>query len=102
VGWERQGEIAQLTLVCVVTGGLAGVVESEATEHGQEAGLGAPAVVDGVDPGAAEIANGFVSFIGHEDGNEFSGAVEAGEFDGVLFVGLDVVAGLGRDQRGGR
>jgi hypothetical protein len=39
-----------------------------------------------------------VGLIEHEDGDEFSGAMEAGEFDGVLLVGFDVVAGSGWNQ----
>jgi hypothetical protein len=39
---------------------------------------------DGIDSGAAEIANGFSGLIGHEDRDEFSGAMKAGELDGVL------------------
>lgn len=82
----------------VVPGGLAGVVEAEAAQQGEEAGFGAAAVVDGIDPCAAEVADRLVGFIRHEDRNQFTGAVQAGEFDGVLLVGFDMVAGLGGDQ----
>lgn len=50
---------------------------------------------------AAEVADGLVGLVGNEDRDEFSGAQQAGEFDGVLFVGFDMIARLGRDQRGG-
>ena len=100
VGGKGQGEIAEVALVGIGPGGLAGVVEAEATQEGEEAGLGAAAVVGGIDPSAAEVADGLVGLIGDEDGDEFPGAVKAGELDGVLLVGFDVIAGFGGDERG--
>ena len=82
-------------------GGSSGIAVAEAAQESLEAVFGAAEVVDGIDPGAAEVADGFVGLVGDVDGGEFAGAQEAGEFDGVFFVGLDLVAGFGGDQGGG-
>jgi len=50
---------------------------------------------------AREIANGLVGHLGDVDGGEIPGAGEAGQRQGIALVGLDAVAGLARDQRGG-
>jgi len=76
-------------------------VDAQTTQQGEHAGTGAAQVVVGIDPGAAEVADGFVGFVGDAHGGEFTGAVETGELAGVLLVGFDLVAGLGRDQRRG-
>ena len=74
VGGEGQGEVAEVALVGIVPGGLAGVVETQTPQQAQKPGFGTTTVIDGINAGTAEVANGFVCLIGHEDGDEFSGA----------------------------
>ncbi len=107
VGGKGQRERAQVASVGVCPGGLAGVVEAEAAQQGEEAGLGTAAVIDGINAGAAKVADGLVGLIGDEDGDEFAGSVEAGELDGIFLVGFDVIPGFGgnegwRDDGAGR
>ena len=78
VGRKWQGEIAEVAFVGIGPGGLAGIVEAKATQESEETGFGAAAIIDGIDAGAAEVADGFVSFVRNEDGNEFSGAKKPG------------------------
>jgi len=92
---------SRIALVGVVPSGLAGVVESESAQHAEETGFGPAAIINGIDAGAAQVADGFVGLVGHEDGNQFAGTMKAGEFDGVLFVGFDVVTSFGGDERWG-
>jgi hypothetical protein len=57
--------------------------------------------LEGVFASAREIAEGFIGNVGHVDRREVAGAGEAGQGHGVPLVGLDPIAGLARDQRGG-
>mgnify|MGYP000939200298 CR=1 FL=1 len=70
---------------------------AEAAQEAGEAVLGAAEIIHGIDTGTAEIADGFVGLVGHVDGGEFTGTQETDEFDGIFFVGFDVVASLGGD-----
>ena len=100
VGFEGEFQIAEVTLVSVGPVALACVAEPEPPEHRQQAGLGAAQVITRIHPRTAQIADGLVGFVGDVDGDEFACPQQAGEFDGILLVGLDLVACLGRDQRG--
>ena len=101
VGGKLELEVSQEAPVHARPVGLARVVDAEAAEQGEHAGAGAPEVVMGIDTSTAEIADGLVGLIRNTYGGQLSGAVETGELAGVLFIGFDLVAGLGRDQRGG-
>ena len=50
---------------------------------------------------AHQIAKGLVGCIGHPDGGEGAALVAPGQLLGVAAVGLDLVAGLARDERWG-
>lgn len=58
-------------------------------------------IINRIDPSAAKIANGLVGFIGNKDGDKFPGAVKASELDGILFIGFDVIARFGGNERWG-
>jgi hypothetical protein len=49
---------------------------------------------------SAEIAHRFVVDGRHVGASEIAGAEQAGQFDGVTAIGLDLVAGLLGNQRG--
>ena len=74
--------------------GLAVVVVAEAAQHGEEAGLGAAQVIDGVGASPAKVANGFVHTVGDVDCHEVVGAKVFGELHGVTFVGFDAITGF--------
>lgn len=95
---EWEFEITEVAHVGLGPGGLESMVVSEAAEQSEETALGAAEVVHGIDAGAAEVADGLIGLVRDVDGGEFSGAQEAGEFDGVLLVGLDLITGFGGDE----
>jgi len=98
VGGVREFESAKVVHVGLGPVGFASVVVTKAPEHGEEAGLGAAEVVDGISTSAAEVANGLVSGVGNVDGDEVVGAEVFGEFHGVAFVGFNAVARFGGDE----
>ena len=100
VGGIRKGEVTQVAFVTFGPVGLAGVVEAQASEHGEEAGFGTAKVIDGIGAGAAQVADGFVDRVGDVDGDEVIGAEHLGELGGVALVGFDPVSGLGGDEGG--
>jgi len=80
--------------------GLAIVVVAEATQEGEEAGLGPAKVIDRIGAAAAEIADGFVNGVGNVDGDEVVGAEVFDELHRVALVGFDPVTGFDGDERG--
>jgi hypothetical protein len=81
--------------------GLALVADILAQQKGLQAELGGLEILEGVFAGAGEIADRLVGEIRDVDGGEVAAAHEAGERDGIAAVGLDAVAGLSGDERGG-
>ncbi|MBA1142474.1 hypothetical protein [Mesorhizobium neociceri] len=46
-----------------------------------------------------QVAHGFMIGVGHPDGRQLTGLIEAGEHGGIAAVRLHPIAGLSRDQR---
>ena len=86
VGGELELEVAQEAPVHARPVGLAGIVDAEAAQQGEDAGAGTAQIIVGIDPGAAKIADGLVGFVGDAHGGEFAGAQESGELAGVLLA----------------
>ena len=95
------GDLADVVEVGLGPVGLAGVGHAVAKHEAEELFLGAAARLDGVGAGAAEVADGLVGGGRDVDALEHAGAQQIGEFLGVFLVGLDLVAGLLGDLRGG-
>ena len=49
--------------------------------------------------GANQVADGFIFLVGHMDGRQFAGAIEAGQLVGIPPVGLDAVGSLFGNER---
>lgn len=63
--------------------------------------LGPEEILLRVGASADEIAQGLARLVGHPDCGEVAAAEQPGELGRVTAVGLDPIAGLGRDERGG-
>jgi hypothetical protein len=74
VGGQGHGQRAQVTQVRFAPVGRALVVITQTQEEGLQPLLGAFEILDGVGAGTAQIADGFVDFVGHVDGGEFASA----------------------------
>lgn len=98
VGGVREGEVAKVALVGFGPVGFSVVAVAESPEHGEEPGLGAAKVIDGIGAGATKVSNGFVNAVGNIDGDEVVGAKVFGELHGVALVGFDPVTGFGGDE----
>ena len=81
--------------------GPADVVPAEAEQEGFQAELRVREREAGGIAGATEIADCFVVDRRHVDARQITGAEQARQLDGVAPVGLDLVARLLGDQRGG-
>jgi len=93
-------DLGQIAPVGIVPIGAPGVVEAESEQEGLETMLGGLQIDERILAGAGEIADGLVVDLGDVDGSEVPGTEEPGELESVAAVGLDVVAGLARDERG--
>ena len=97
---EGHFDRAQVAQVRGAPGGLAGVAQVVAEQKHFELLAGAVLLLLHLVAGADQIAHGFVLWIGHVDGGQFAGAVEAGQLVGIAAVGLDAVARLARNLGG--
>jgi hypothetical protein len=96
-GADNLGKIAAVGIVPV---GAAGVVEAEPKQEGLETMLGGLQIDERIFTGAGEITDGLVIDLRDVDGSEVPGSQKPGELESVATVGLDVIAGLARDERG--
>jgi hypothetical protein len=78
------------------------VADILAQQEGFEPVLGGFEIADGVLPRTREIPDGLVLDVGNVDRGKVPRTHEAGELHGIAPVGLDLVAGLLRDKRGGQ
>jgi hypothetical protein len=72
-----------------------------AQQEGLQPPAGAAAVIDQVGAGAAQVPDRLLARSGDADGDQLAGAVQPGQPAAVAPVGLDLVAGGSRDERGG-
>ena len=61
---------------------------------------GRPEILDGGEAGTDEVADGFVGLVGNMDEGEFTGAIEAGQREGVAAIGLHTIGGAQGDEGG--
>lgn len=85
---------AQVVHVSLGPVGLSVVSKAVAKHEHAELLLGSRQGLGGVGPGAAQIADGFVTSLGNVDGGEFAGPMKPGQFPGVALVGFDPFTGL--------
>jgi hypothetical protein len=69
-------------------------------QEGLQPPAGPAAVIDQVGPGPAQVPDRLLARGGDADGDQFTGAVQPGQAAAVAPVGLDLVAGRSRDERG--
>ena len=77
------------------------VADILAQQEGLEPVLGGLEISDGILTSSGEIPDGLVLDLGNIDRGEVPRTHEAGQLHGIAPVGLDLVAGLLRDERGG-
>jgi hypothetical protein len=79
----------------------AGVADIVPQQKRVETDFGGLEILDGIVAGPAQIADGLVFDLGHIDGRQVPRAQQAGQLDGVTAIGVDPVASLCGNQRGG-
>lgn len=100
-GGVRKDELSQVTHVSGAPRGLFTVAVAVSKKEGFELMACAALILHGIGAGAAEVANGFIAFIGDMHSGQFTCTVKAREHAGITTVCFDLVTRSFGRERGG-